>query len=77
MSSETIRELQGYGFFVLLVVMVVTLYSYWFHLKRSEKSKKKNYEQYSKLALNDSLDDQILEHVSTNSDNNDNRSVDR
>ena len=53
MSVETMRELQGYGFFILLVLMVVILYSYWFHLVKSEKAGRRNYEKYGRLALDD------------------------
>lgn len=74
MSVETIRELQAYGFYVMLVAMVVILYSYWFHLKRSEKKGRKDYEKYSNLVLNDDLQDEILESVST-PDKDANRSV--
>lgn len=76
MSVETIRELQAYGYFVLLVVMVVLLYGYWFHLKKSEKSGRRDYEKYSNLALKDELRDDILENVSTNN-NNAKRSVEK
>ncbi|ANE33040.1 cytochrome c oxidase%2C Cbb3-type%2C CcoQ subunit [Campylobacter hyointestinalis] len=69
MSVETMRELQAYGYFILLVAMVVLLYGYWFHLKKSEKAGRRDYEQYSKLALNDDLSDEILENVSTDNDN--------
>ena len=37
MSVETMREIQAYGFYIMLIAMVVILYSYWFHLKKSEK----------------------------------------
>lgn len=76
MSVETIRELQAYGYFVLLVAMVVLLYGYWFHLKKSEKSGRRVYEKYSNLALKDELRDDILENVSTNN-NNAKRSVEK
>lgn len=73
MSIETIRELQAYGFYIMLVAMVVILYSYWFHLKRSEKTGRRDYEKYSNLALNDDLKDNVLESLT--SDKDDNRSV--
>ncbi|QQF52900.1 cytochrome c oxidase, cbb3-type, CcoQ subunit [Campylobacter fetus subsp. venerealis] len=76
MSVEIIRELQAYGYFVLLVAMVVLLYGYWFHLKKSEKSGRRDYEKYSNLALKDELRDDILENVSTNN-NNAKRSVEK
>ena len=53
---------QGYGFFSLVVFLVVVLYAYWFHLYRSEKKGERNYEKYADLALNDELDDRILEN---------------
>lgn len=53
---------QGYGFFSLVVFLVVVLYAYWFHLYRSEKRGERNYEKYADLALNDELDDCILEN---------------
>ncbi|ANE35472.1 cytochrome c oxidase CcoNOPQ, cbb3-type, subunit IV [Campylobacter iguaniorum] len=65
MSVETMRELQAYGYFVLLIAMVVLLYSYWFHLKKSEKTGRRDYEKYSNLALRDDLRDDVLETVST------------
>lgn len=73
MSIETMRELQAYGFYIMLVVMVVILYSYWFHLKRSEKTGRRDYEKYSNLALNDDLKDNVLDSLT--SDKDDNRSV--
>ena len=53
---------QGYGFFSLVVFLVVVLYAYWFHLYRSEKRGERNYEKYADLALYDELDDRILEN---------------
>lgn len=61
MNLELIRELQAYGFFALVVFLVVVLYSYWFHLYRSEKTGRRNYEQYADLALNDEISDRVLE----------------
>ena len=73
MSIETMRELQAYGFYIMLVVMVVILYSYWFHLKKKKKTGRRDYEKYSNLALNDDLKDNVLESLT--SDKDDNRSV--
>ena len=69
MSVETMRELQGYGFFILLVLMVVILYSYWFHLVKSEKVGRRNYEKYGRLALDDKLDDSLVESSADNRSN--------
>ena len=69
MSVETMRELQGYGFFILLVLMVVILYSYSFHLAKSEKAARRNYEKYGRLALDDKLDDSLVESSADNRSN--------
>ncbi|HEC1752402.1 TPA: cytochrome c oxidase, cbb3-type, CcoQ subunit [Campylobacter lari] len=61
MDLELIRELQAYGFFALVVFLVVVLYSYWFHLYRSEKTGRRNYEKYADLALYDEISDRVLE----------------
>ncbi|ELF2320497.1 cytochrome c oxidase, cbb3-type, CcoQ subunit [Campylobacter lari] len=61
MDLELIRELQAYGFFALVVFLVVVLYSYWFHLYRSEKIGRRNYEKYADLALHDEIGDRVLE----------------
>lgn len=58
---QEIRELQGYGYFGLVVFMVVLLYSYCYHLYKSEKTGYKDYEKYANLALDDELGSAILE----------------
>ena len=58
---ENIRELQAYGYFFLTAFLAVTLYAYFFHLYKSEKNGRRNYEKYSKLALNDEIGGEILE----------------
>ena len=40
------------------------LYGYYFHLYRSEKSGRRDYERYSDLALKDGIDEEILESAS-------------
>ena len=58
---ENIRELQAYGYFFLTAFLAVTLYAYFFHLYKSEKNGRRNYEKYSKLALNDEIGGEILD----------------
>ena len=64
MDAPTLRELQGYGAFIFLVLCAALLYGYYFHLYRSEKSGRRNYERYSDLALKDGMDEEILESAS-------------
>lgn len=61
MDAQTLREIQGYGFFAFVVVTVALLYGYYFHLYKSERSGRRNYEKYSDLALKDGIDEEILE----------------
>lgn len=61
MSIETIRTLQAYGYVILIICLCVGLYAYFFHLNKSEKTGRRNYEKYGNLALNDSIDDEIIE----------------
>jgi cytochrome c oxidase, cbb3-type, ccoQ subunit len=58
---DEIRQLQGYGFFALIVILTAILYGYFYHLYKSEKSGARNYEKYANLALDDELGAKILE----------------
>lgn len=60
-SKEQWETFQGYGFFFLMFFMVVVLYGYWIHLYRSEKKGRRDYEKYAKLALDDELDNKVVE----------------
>ncbi|WP_298791377.1 cytochrome c oxidase, cbb3-type, CcoQ subunit [uncultured Campylobacter sp.] len=64
MDAQTLRDIQGYGAFIFLAVCAALLYGYYFHLYRSEKSGRRNYERYSDLALKDGIDEEILESTS-------------
>lgn len=61
---QTLREIQGYGFFFFTLFLVIILYSYCYHLYKSERTGRRNYEKYSNLVLKDDLNDEILESVS-------------
>lgn len=58
---DEIRQLQGYGFFALTVILTAILYGYFYYLYKSEKSGARNYEKYANLALDDELGAKILE----------------
>ncbi|AQW80640.1 cytochrome c oxidase, cbb3-type, CcoQ subunit [Campylobacter pinnipediorum] len=61
MDMQTIRELQAYGFFFFTLSLVLVLYGYFYHLYKSERTGRRNYEKYSNLALDDDLNSAILE----------------
>ena len=64
-----IVQLQGYAYFVLVVLLVVILYSYIYHLYSSEKKGTKDFEKYGNIALNDEIDDTPVEPVSKDEKN--------
>lgn len=61
---ETIRELQAYGYILFTIFLVVILYSYLYHLYRSEKSGERNFEKYANMALHDDVTDAPVEPMS-------------
>lgn len=60
---ETIRELQAYGYVIFTIFLVAILYGYIYHLYKSEKTGRRDYEKYANIALNDSTDDSPVEEI--------------
>jgi cytochrome c oxidase cbb3-type subunit 4 len=60
-SYEIWLQFQVYGYFIMSIILVVLFYSYIYHLYKSQKSGRRDYEKYSKLALDDNLNSEILE----------------
>ena len=58
---ETIQIIQGYAYWFITLLLVVLLYAYIYHLYKSQKSGKIDYEKYARLALDDELDDCLIE----------------
>ena len=53
-----IAQLQAYGYFGLVVFLVVILYSYIYHLYSTDKKEGgHDYEKFSNMALKDDIDD--------------------
>ncbi len=61
MEIETIRELQAYGYILMIILLTVGLYAYIHHLYKTQREGKRDYEKYSNLALDDSLDSSPIE----------------
>ena len=61
MKYETIRIIQGYAYWFITLLLVVLLYGYIYHLYKSQKSGKIDYEKYARLALDDDLNDALVE----------------
>lgn len=61
MDSETIVTLQAYGYFFFVVFLVIILYGYIYHLYKSERVGRKNYEKYGNIAVDDAISDRPVE----------------
>lgn len=61
MEYETIRIIQGYAYWFITVILVFLLYGYIYHLYKSQRSGKIDYEKYARLALDDDLNDALVE----------------
>ncbi|AWI34674.1 cytochrome c oxidase, cbb3-type, CcoQ subunit [Helicobacter apodemus] len=61
MDYETIRIIQGYAYWFITLLLVILLYTYVYHLYKSQKSGKIDYEKYARLALDDNLEDNLIE----------------
>ncbi len=60
-DMETIRTLQAYGYFFFVAFLVAILYGYIYHLYKAERVGTRNYEQYGNLAVDDEIDDRLIE----------------
>ncbi|MCF6173556.1 MAG: cytochrome c oxidase, cbb3-type, CcoQ subunit [Campylobacteraceae bacterium] len=68
---ELIRNLQGWGYVSMIFILTIGLYAYIYHLYKSQRSGVKDYEKYANLALNDELDDSLVEDLRSQDDKKD------
>lgn len=61
MDLNTLVALQKIVYLVVTLLLCVFLYLYIFKMYRDEKKGIRDYEKYSRLALDDSIEDQIIE----------------
>lgn len=60
-----IAQFQAYGYFILIFLLVVVLYSYIYHLYTKKKDADGvDYESYSNMALKDDIDDTPVSAIS-------------
>lgn len=62
----SIEEYQGYGYFFLTALMVFLLYGYIFHLYKSEKTGRRDFEKYGKIALDDDITSEPVDPMDNN-----------
>jgi cytochrome c oxidase cbb3-type subunit 4 len=61
MDYDTLLNIQGYAKFFLLLFVFVVFYSYAYSLYKRQKNGERDFEKYSKLVLDDSIQSDPLE----------------
>jgi len=61
MEYETLLTVQAYSKFALLTLVCVVFYSYAYSIYKRDKKGETNYESYSNLVLDDSIESKPLE----------------
>jgi cytochrome c oxidase cbb3-type subunit 4 len=61
MDQETLMTIAGYGKFFILLFVFIIFYGYAFSIYKRQRSGERDFEKYSDLVLNDSLDATPLE----------------
>lgn len=61
MEYETLLTVQGYAKFALLTLVCIVFYGYAYSIYKRDKKGETNYESYSNLVLDDSIESKPLE----------------
>lgn len=68
MSHQEIVDLQGYLKFFLILVIFIIFYSYAYSIYKRDKKGERDFEKYSDLVHDDSIDSEPLEDRNNNLD---------
>jgi len=71
MDQETLLTLAGYAKFFLLLFVFIVFYSYAYTIYKRQRTGERDYEKYSDLVHNDSLDSTPLEKRERSIEKND------
>ena len=61
MEYETLMTIQGYAKFALVTLVFIVFYSYAYSIYKRDKSGDRDFEGYSNLVLDDSIESKPLE----------------
>jgi cytochrome c oxidase cbb3-type subunit 4 len=61
MDQEILLTIQGYAKFFIILFVFIIFYSYAYSIYKRQRTGERDYEKYSKLVLDDSLDSTPLE----------------
>ena len=62
MDQETLLTIQGYAKFFLILAVFVVFYSYAFSIYRRQKKGERDFEKYSNLVHDDTIESDPLEN---------------
>lgn len=71
MEYETLITIQGYAKFILITVVFVIFYSYAYSIYKRDKTGERDFEKYSDLVLDDSIESKPLEDRKEQTDKKD------
>lgn len=69
MEMADILKFQGVAWITFTMFLVFVLYGYIYHLYKSERTGRRDYEKYGNIALKDNLDDEPIEPISEKNTN--------
>ena len=61
LDQETLLTIQGYGKFFITLFIFIVFYSYAYSIYKRQKTGERDFEKYSDLVHNDSIDSKPLE----------------
>ena len=61
MDYETLLVIQGYAKIVLIAIVFIVFYSYAYSIYKRDKKGERDFEKYSNLVLDDSIESNPLE----------------
>lgn len=61
LDQETLLTIQGYAKFFITLFIFIVFYSYAYSIYKRQKTGERDFEKYSKLVLEDSIDTEPLE----------------
>ena len=65
MTAQHIEYIRVGAYFVVTILLIIFLYSYAISMWRRQKNGIRDYEKYGDLAINDNLNDELVEPHTT------------
>jgi cytochrome c oxidase cbb3-type subunit 4 len=62
LDQETLYTIAGYGKFFIILFVFIIFWSYVYSIYKRQKTGERDFEKYSKLVLDDSIDSKPLEN---------------